>query len=475
MVHPGNLSSVPFDIHALICSALEPYDILLLRRVCKSLADSTSHRSIWRAALERVCYQNDVYFPSFPVSDMSRIELEYASMAPKRWAGLFSASQERTLPAARSRRWTTFADGSREGLIVHKIYLIPGGRFLVTLIKDELAIWDLGHAFKSLLPSPLVAQPIAVTKTSSTYFVCHPSPNEKDFRIVGYRAMWGDNGYAYDYNIFEVNPSCPSPAIRNIASIHIPNNYALDFTSICKNRLVMIHLNTIKIWNFVDDEWATWHTSRAPIQILMTDRTIVLIDLEGLSIWDIPKMSPDAQKLALEPESSLIRVARTTLIFPEKYRHDPDLESCSGICDWYTGSPQPLLFDFLREEAFHFTVHRFRVNLSDFERTVSAELVSQTSIERLELQSWEPYRVCGDKLVILSSTPTAIECHLQSSSTLGEQINRSLIVCDADEVGEREFSFCPVAGRLCWVSRDIMEIKIVDCLTSPLVNVDRDL
>ena len=47
-------------------------------KTCKALQPSTRQRVVWVAALHRVCFDNTLFLPSFPISDMSDLEIERA-------------------------------------------------------------------------------------------------------------------------------------------------------------------------------------------------------------------------------------------------------------------------------------------------------------------------------------------------------------------------------------------------------------
>ena len=60
-------------------------DLLLYIKTCKALQPSTRRRVVWVAALHRVCLDNTLFLPSFPISGMSDLEIEKAAMGPRMW------------------------------------------------------------------------------------------------------------------------------------------------------------------------------------------------------------------------------------------------------------------------------------------------------------------------------------------------------------------------------------------------------
>ena len=49
------------------------------------------------AALHRVCLENTLFLPSFPISDMNDLEIEKAAMGPRRWIELCGAFERHYL------------------------------------------------------------------------------------------------------------------------------------------------------------------------------------------------------------------------------------------------------------------------------------------------------------------------------------------------------------------------------------------
>ena len=158
----GTLSNTPLDLQITICTFLHPSDILELRKVChqstliniesfgclrlsiktcKALELATRQRIVWVAALHRVCIDNALFLPSFPIPDMSDLELERAAMAPRRWtelcgSGMFLGRRVSKMLHPRTR---IIKDDK-----VKSLFIIPGGRFLVTA-GNSLSVWDLGY------------------------------------------------------------------------------------------------------------------------------------------------------------------------------------------------------------------------------------------------------------------------------------------------------------------------------------------
>ena len=108
------------------------------------------------AALHQVCLENTLFLPTFPISDMSDLEIEKAAMRPRRWIELCSAFEKQDLydngVMLRPRATRNIND-----LFVTKVdhyttdfFIVPGGRYLVSFTPDvSISVMDLGYTSSS--------------------------------------------------------------------------------------------------------------------------------------------------------------------------------------------------------------------------------------------------------------------------------------------------------------------------------------
>ena len=114
------------------------FDYLKHVKTCKALELATRQRIVWVDALHRVCLDNTLFLPSFPIPDMSDLELERAAMAPRRWIGLKQHLNEFSeMLHPRTTRIIKYAN-------ISHLFIVPGGRYLVTA-GYGLSVWDLGY------------------------------------------------------------------------------------------------------------------------------------------------------------------------------------------------------------------------------------------------------------------------------------------------------------------------------------------
>ena len=121
-------------------------------KTCKALQPSTRQRVVWVAALHRVCVDNTLFLPSFPISDMSDLEIEKAAMGPRRWIELCGAFEKQhlndsdaTLRPPRTIRIINDSFATKVDYTNTDFYIVPGGRYLVRSSPKDLSVLDLGY------------------------------------------------------------------------------------------------------------------------------------------------------------------------------------------------------------------------------------------------------------------------------------------------------------------------------------------
>ncbi|KAF8805721.1 hypothetical protein BYT27DRAFT_7103860 [Phlegmacium glaucopus] len=146
---PLRLVNIALDLQITICTFLRPSDILALRQTCKAFQLSTRQRIVWMDALRRVCLDNTLFLPSFPIPDMTVLELEHAAMAPRRWIELCAAFQKQhpiDSGAKLCSRTIRIIDNPLAAIADDpEIFIVPGGRYLVSDSSTGIFIWDLGY------------------------------------------------------------------------------------------------------------------------------------------------------------------------------------------------------------------------------------------------------------------------------------------------------------------------------------------
>jgi len=100
-------------------------------------------------ALRRVCVRHSVFAPTFPIADMTVLQLEHSATSPTR----LLARIRRDLPTGSiqpvcTRMLTKLPAASA----FHDTFLVPGGRFLFTRSPgNTIELWDLGFSPDSVI------------------------------------------------------------------------------------------------------------------------------------------------------------------------------------------------------------------------------------------------------------------------------------------------------------------------------------
>ena len=111
-------------------------------KTCKALELATRKRIVWVTVLRGVCLDNALFLPSFPILDMSDLDLERAAMGPRRWIELcrpFQKQQSNDSSEMLHPRTIRIIKNAADSL-----FIVPGGRYLVTA-GCGLFVWDLGY------------------------------------------------------------------------------------------------------------------------------------------------------------------------------------------------------------------------------------------------------------------------------------------------------------------------------------------
>ena len=162
----------------------------IIIKTCKALQLSTRQRIVWVVALHRVCFDNTLFLPSFPISDMSDLEIEKAAMGPRRWIELCGAYEKRHLDGSAATlcpRATRIIDHLFVAGVDFEstdFFMVPGGRFLVSSSRDDISVLDLGYT--SSADCKLIAS-IRPEGGSDTCIV-QPTPDGKGLAIYSSNA-----------------------------------------------------------------------------------------------------------------------------------------------------------------------------------------------------------------------------------------------------------------------------------------------
>lgn len=102
-----------------------------------------------------MCMANRLFLPTFPIAQMSIHQLQYAVTAPARMLSLLTVPKKSNRDVLEPVQTCKLFFGKNSSLT--GITLLPGGRFLVAGVGEELGIWDLGISYRvNLRTKPII-------------------------------------------------------------------------------------------------------------------------------------------------------------------------------------------------------------------------------------------------------------------------------------------------------------------------------
>ncbi|KAF8800136.1 hypothetical protein BYT27DRAFT_6844769 [Phlegmacium glaucopus] len=412
-MRPLPLTDLSLDVQIHICEFLHPSQILALRQTCKAIHEATSRRIVWIHALNRICRENSLFIPTFPIAAMSMAELERAATAPLRWIVLSSKDRNndevlyprrtrvienphallmKTLQLHHSRKLRTFTG----------LYLVPGGRYLVTRGLHCLGVWDLGSV-------------------SDVTLRVHPTLDGLGIRILTYSHSLPFT----DITIFEIYPQKESPELAKIAklTLNLPER-VLKFSYDGNSVVTYNHAKgTVIVWDFIANTAASWSISNPRFMdevIKVTETTIITTHAHcttpSLWIFQIPPLTTHSSLLDIEDPPELAPILKFNLTSFVLQRPD----------SWYYDIP--IYIDILESHETG-NYDRCMVDIAcDLSKTslvpIAAETVQYPISYRKECGVTayyrtcdEGYRICDKGFVNLSKYLETIEAFTSSTSS----------------------------------------------------------
>lgn len=114
-------------------------------KTCRHLHQMSLSRSLWICALNTLCLANQAPRSTFPCTEMTSIQLEWATLRPY----LFAARLHSRAPLPFKTRVYHFAANNSATAsqdCVTDVNFLPGGRFVITgSVEGWFSLWDLGH------------------------------------------------------------------------------------------------------------------------------------------------------------------------------------------------------------------------------------------------------------------------------------------------------------------------------------------
>lgn len=158
---------------------------MIVEQTCSALREVSARLSVWIAAAKRICANHGLFSAVFPLTTMSRLELEQLALGPSRFASLVKEpikDDRRSRTPNRTRTFYPKAQPDGENPHINSLRLLPGGRYLLTWTKlVGLFLWDLGLNACAPLPTlPLAHLP---SKARFELAQATPTPDRQGVRI----------------------------------------------------------------------------------------------------------------------------------------------------------------------------------------------------------------------------------------------------------------------------------------------------
>ncbi|KDR67671.1 hypothetical protein GALMADRAFT_161465 [Galerina marginata CBS 339.88] len=378
------LADLPLDIHSNILGFLHPTDIIATGQSCKSLHFVCSMRSIWIGALRSTISTNFIFGPFHAPNLMTLDELQHAATAPARMVRLLEGRQRKknyenrkihclystVVPLYR----TDECDGDFE-LDIQKIFLVPGGRYVVATSSARLMVIDLKRFFNSSGDDPAEYVVSLQFRPNSNDIKVGQAPDKpSNLRIVVPEVR--NNSLMYSVTVFEYDSSTHELSI--LRRFLLPSDLGERRLVSClvNNLFVFVarQVSIVYVWDFVRDLYVSWKFDAEGriSNVMVSANKVILLSKHSVDIWNMPPLFAPKHEVMHStptPSSSIANVVSITDISHIAYEssdtllddtgnslfsiHAVDTSDIRCIDGWYTGAGHPPIFDIFLYQRAH--------------------------------------------------------------------------------------------------------------------------
>ena len=152
------------------------------------MRDASINRSTWKNILRSICVENSIFLPSDILNNMPLLELEHAATGPSR----FISHVRNTSTGGRIKAYTKHDLSTSPRVLdnphnddeqILHVYLIPGGRFLISHHVRQLRIWDIGTPGTIWGPTPSPSPLATLNRYCKNAYAAH-STRDGDGLII---------------------------------------------------------------------------------------------------------------------------------------------------------------------------------------------------------------------------------------------------------------------------------------------------
>ncbi|KAJ3541106.1 hypothetical protein NMY22_g4031 [Coprinellus aureogranulatus] len=298
-------------------------DVVALQLTCKFLYNLLRSKSVWTSVLRRSCFENGVFFPSFPVEEMDVTRLQRAAISPDQ----FDDSPQLELLASSLVRSNLESD----------YLLVPGGRFILVGNRAELCLWDCGP--------PDSARRRKAERISFQSIAKHAGVHDTPAHMIQMAVRIVEDSLrvaivtdSLAVNVYDINPCAPAPSFKPLGTFLLDARETVLGLPRCTNITLSDDLIIIGtqggvkysvVWNFKDGWYALGpndsEISYGYAKTIQEKNVILECDGDQLIVWsaavkDLPTYPVVSGKLVslLDPNTHSHATGYTSFKLPNR-------------------------------------------------------------------------------------------------------------------------------------------------------------
>ncbi|KAF5330179.1 hypothetical protein D9611_010633 [Ephemerocybe angulata] len=472
----------------LVISGLAVVNIILgyIVPTCRMMHRVTKYRVVWLEALERICEQYGIFKPTFPMEEMSLLELEHASTGPTRFLNGVKMQEHEELvrpyltrmPQLRQKR------SSHDNSHYNAVHLVPGGRFLFTSGLNSVCLFDLGYNMNV----PVKPFPLATLEGFGDLRAVAPTKNGKEFVIATLKRSVLSSAA-------QVNPAELAGQMKLNQTLSFVGDMHLTSTFTffkCNEEFVL--------WNWAGNTGCRWPTSNAlspyTTQFYVFKDTILASGRnEEIYVYDLPTatslfITDQARPVQLNDLESLTNEPKAFFPPPQDFgQHTVKFCAPSVWCENSPHDPHICLL-YPNNETYYlrlYSVKPLKAPVSPFlPRSLPVPGGHKTKFYGDE-NSFSLYQAlpslfrCEDELVICTGSELGgllISILPVPSKTILEEITPTNVVlvpsgCLVEDIERFQFAFCPMSGRAVYFGSSEMPDDVTCICPSCALYIDR--
>jgi hypothetical protein len=376
-------------------------------------------------------------------------ELEHAALTPYRWIELCAAFEKQhpnnSRAKLRARRTRIIKDMTWPD---SRLFIVPGGRYLVTDSSNDISVWDLGYT------SSADCKLIASVGWEVGFYSCMVQATPDGMGLI----ILSSHRYS-NCTVYEIYPQSETPQLIQIAQLDF--NPSMDLPAVLlPDRVIWYGFYdgrvVFRVWDFRGNYSISFSANVKQLgcnfEVMATKTAIIVLCGEGILVWAIPPLSPQPLDFFDHNPTHIPPLLRIPL--PDGI--SPELISWQMISSWYFGSSQPLYFDIL---CLGSKLHRFKINVKPdlYDTSLHVINISDPLLVHEDNVYFQSYRICEDTLFVLWQGHAPRQCGVctgLTSSRFANIISRGgpefkLLLPGTGHAN----TLCPASGKFAHIDR----------------------